>query len=376
MDRYSAIIGTVASGAEMQLAESAGLDAFLEKRGALNANTILHIVNTQLREFEPLNGYDAETQNHKPVAVRYAPMHLHKMQGLEEMRPFCAMCVNGKENRAGRETKYSQTFVFSRQQMLQGVDGYNYLDMLFGTELLSWQTLEQYRNGGMSLECDSPLRKVTPRIKKSDLTAVLKTVEAIYNWENVAIRLEPGFSFNDRAMSLLAGIYSLIQPRFAAEVGYATYQNPAGIAGIVRRNSIRIFVLPAGESLDKIPENFLILDTAKPSVQLKESSLTSTLYKWTQIPWEQRQCATQKLFEEERDYTDAELFVRKSEAFFSNMSSAEQWNQDPSKEGSFSSLEELCAEYEAQSGYGVPWFEQMFRDRIGKLIESIQPWKS
>ncbi len=368
MDRYSTIRGTIASGAEMRLAESDGLSEFLQSQGALDANSVLQVVDTQLRGFERLAGYETEMQNQKPVAVRYAPMHLYKMRGMERIRPFCALSVNGVENREDRVSQYSQTFIFSHQQALQGKDGYNYLDMLFGTELLSWKALELYRKGQVSLECDSPLRKVTPRIEVHDLTMVLKAVEAIYQRKNVVIRLEPDISFNDRAMSLLPGIYSLLQPRLAVEVGYATYQPTADIAKIVERNSIRIFVLPAGESLSQIPDSFLILDMAKAPVPIQKTPLMETLVKWVQIPWEQRQSAMQNLLKEERDYQDAELFVQKSTEFFNAMRSVERWNHDSSKNGTISSIEELYAEYEAYPGHDVPWFEQMFREKIGKLI--------
>lgn len=368
MDRYSTIRGTIASGAEMRLGESEGLSEFLQSQGALDSNSVLQVVDTQLRGFERLAGYETEMQNQKPVAVRYAPMHLYKIRGMERMRPFCALSVNGVENREDRVSQYSQTFIFSHQQALQGKDGYQYLDMLFGTELLSWKTLELYRKGRAPLECDSPLRKVTPRIEAHDLTMVLKTVEAIYQRKNVVIQLEPDLSFNDRAMSLLAGIYSLLQPRLAIEVGYATYQRAADIAKIVERNSIRIFVLPAGESLSQIPDSFLILDMAKAPVPVQKTPLMETLVKWVQIPWEQRQSAMLHLFKDERDYQDAELFVQKSTEFFNAMRTVERWNHDSSKNGTISSIEELYAEYEAQPSHDVPWFEQMFREKIGKLI--------
>ena len=368
MDRYSTIRGTIASGAEMRLGESEGLSEFLQSQGALDSNSVLQVVDTQLRGFERLAGYETEMQNQKPVAVRYAPMHLYKIRGMERMRPFCALSVNGVENREDRVSQYSQTFIFSHQQALQGKDGYQYLDMLFGTELLSWKTLELYRKGRAPLECDSPLRKVTPRIEAHDLTMVLKTVEAIYQRKNVVIQLEPDLSFNDRAMSLLAGIYSLLQPRLAIEVGYATYQRAADIAKIVERNSIRIFVLPAGESLSQIPDSFLILDMAKAPVPVQKTPLMETLVKWVQIPWEQRQSAMLHLFKDERDYQDAELFIQKSTEFFNAMSTVERWNHDSSKNGTISSIEELYAEYEAQPSHDVPWFEQMFREKIGKLI--------
>ena len=368
MDRYSTIRGTIASGAEMRLAESDGLAAFLQSQGALDANSVLQIVDSQLRGFDRLAGYETEMQNQKPVAVRYAPMHLYKMRGMEQIRPFCALSVNGVENREDRISQYSQTFIFSHQQALQGKDGYNYLDMLFGTELLSWKTLELYRKGQARLDCDSPLKEITPRIDARDLIVTLKIVEAIYKKKNVVIQIEPNLSFNDRAMSLLAGIYSLLHPRLAIEVGYATYQRAADITKIVERNSIRIFVLPAGEPLGQMPDSFLILDMAKSQPPIQKTPLTETLAQWVQIPWEQRQIAMQNLFREDRNYQDEELFVQKSAECFNAMRSVERWNRDSSKNGTFSSVEELYAEYNAQPGQYVPWFEQMFRDKIGMLI--------
>ena len=370
MDRYSTIRGTIASGAEMRLAESDGLSAFLQSLGALDANSVLQVVDSQLRGFERLTGYETEKQNQKPVAIRYAPMHLYKMRGMEKVRPFCALSVSGVENREDRISQYSQTFIFSHEQALRGTDGYNYLDMLLGTELLSWKTLELYRNKQASLECDSPLRKIIPKIEAHDLIVTLKTVEAIYQKKNVVIQLEPNFSFNDRALSLLAGIYSLLPPRLAVEVGYATYQRAADIPKIVERNSIRIFVLPAGESVGQLPDSFLLLDLATTPTPVKKTPLMETLVKWVQFPWERRQSAMQELFKDEREYQDETLFVQKSTACFDAIRSAEQWSRDTSKNGTISSLEELYAEYEAHQSQYVPWFDEMFRNRIAALLKS------
>ena len=370
MDRYSTIRGTIASGAEMRLAESDGLSAFLQSLGALDANSVLQVVDSQLRGFERLTGYETEKQNQKPVAIRYAPMHLYKMRGMERVRPFCALSVSGVENREDRISQYSQTFVFSHEQALRGTDGYNYLDMLLGTEPLSWKTLELYRNKQASLECDSPLRKIIPKIEAHDLIVTLKTVEAIYQKKNVVIQLEPNFSFNDRALWLLAGIYSLLPPRLAVEVGYATYQRAADIPKIVERNSIRIFVLPAGESVGQLPDSFLHLDLATTAAPVKKTPLMETLVKWAQFPWERRQSAMQELFKDEREYQDETIFVRKSTACFDAIRSTEQWSRDTSKNGTISSLEELYAEYEAHQSQYVPWFDEMFRNRITALLKA------
>ena len=370
MDRYSTIRGTIASGAEMRLAESDGLSAFLQSLGALDANSVLQVVDSQLRGFERLTGYETEKQNQKPVAIRYAPMHLYKMRGMEKVRPFCALSVSGVENREDRISQYSQTFIFSHEQALRGTDGYNYLDMLLGTELLSWKTLELYRNKQASLECDSPLRKIIPKIEAHDLIVTLKTVEAIYQKKNVVIQLEPNFSFNDRALWLLAGIYSLLPPRLAVEVGYATYQRAADIPKIVERNSIRIFVLPAGESVGQLPDSFLLLDLATTAAPVKKTPLMETLVKWAQFPWERRQSAMQELFKDEREYQDETIFVQKSTACFDAIRSAEQWSRDTSKNGTISSLEELYAEYEAHQSQYVPWFDEMFRKRIAALLKA------
>ena len=370
MDRYSTIRGTIASGAEMRLAESDGLSAFLASLGALDANSVLQVVDSQLRGFEPLTVYETEKYNQRPVAIRYAPMHLYRMRGLERVRPFCALCVSGVENREDRISQYSQTFVFSHEQAVRGTDGYNYLDMLLGTEPLSWKTLELYRNKQASLECDSPLDKVFPKIKTNDLIVTLKTVEAIYQKKNVVIQLEPNFSFNERALSLLAGIYSLLPPRLAVEVGYATYQRAADIPKIVERNSIRIFVLPAEESVGQLPDSFLHLDLATTPTPVKKTPLTETLFKWAQFPWERRQSAMQELFKDEREYQDETIFVQKSAACFDAIRSAEQWSRDTSKNGTISSLEELYAEYEAHQSQYVPWFDEMFRNRIAALLKA------
>lgn len=370
MDRYSSIRGTVASGAEMRLAESEGMAHFLEGIGALDSGRVVNIVETQLRGFEKLVGYDAEPLDLKPVALRYAPMHLYRNKGMERIRPFCALCANGLENREDRVSVYSQTFVFSHQQMRLGQDGYNYLDIIFGSDLLSWKELEYFRNGQAILDCDALPRKVEPQIGFQDLPLILKTVEAIYRGKNVAIRLEQGFNFNTRAVSLLTVIYSLIQPRLAVEVGFAAYQRPADIAKITEKNSIRIFMLPAGESLEQVPEDFLVLDlsSGKTPVRVQKTELTETLVTWAGIPWKDRQPMMQKLFEEEKDYQNAELFVRKSKALFQALKELEAWKKDTSKDGTISSIEALYAEFESRVAPGSPSHEQVFREKISRLL--------
>ena len=203
-----------------------------------------------------------------------------------------------------------------------------------------------------------------------NLIVTLKTVEAIYQKKNVVIQLEPNFSFNDRALSLLAGIYSLLPPRLAVEVGYATYQRAADIPKIVERNSIRIFVLPAGESVGQLPDNFLLLDLATTPAPVKKTPLMETLFKWAQFPWERRQSAMQELFKDEREYQDETIFVQKSTACFDAIRSAERWSRNTSKNGTVSCLEELYAEYEAHQSQYVPWFDEMFRNRITALLKA------
>lgn len=369
MDRYSILHGTNVAGGYKILGSAKAVASLLSKFGATDASSVATVVQNILGGFTSLPGYEKELMNTKPVAVRYAPMHLYKKKEMASLKPFCAMSISGAENRPGRITQYTQTWFFPRELMHTGGD-FNYLDLLFGTHLTSWQEVEAFRQNQIRMDFSQLPEKVKPELKANDLRCVLRTVEAIYQGKNIVIRLENGLSFNQRAFELLQQIYSLIQPRLATEVGFATYQDPKTLSDLARENSIRIFVLPAEAPLDGLQNaGNLILDLQEP-LTLEATPVALTLEKWTKLAWEVRQPALEKIFAKVDDFQNPDLYVQHSENFFAFLQRFEAWCADAGKNGSVATMEALYKEYETSvEGMQIPAVKQQFRNRIPALLK-------
>ena len=168
MERYSLLHGTDVTGTYKQLGNSKGLASFLSQMGATDPSATAKLVQNQINGFITLAGYEKDPVTDKPVAVRYAPMHLYKLPGMGSMKPFCALSVNGNENREGqRASEYVQTFFFSRDAMRNG-DEYCYLDLLFGTHLLTWQEVDAHRHDTARINFDKLPQKVVPQINQDN----------------------------------------------------------------------------------------------------------------------------------------------------------------------------------------------------------------
>lgn len=383
MERYSILQGTDVAGAYSMLGCSKGIDRFLRKIGATDMDTTINLVREQLRGFQELPGYENEPMNAKPVAVRYAPMHLYKKSGLSSMKPFCALSINGAENRhieqqmidgkqAYRNTQYNHTFILSRDLVRENGE-FCYLDFLFGTRLISWQDVEAHRNKKEKVNFEEPPRKVEPRISRKDRVLVLQTAEAIYQGKNVIIRLEKRYGFNQRAMELLAGIYSLLQPRLASEVGFASYQNPAAVTKMAGEISVRIFVIPAEAAIPTVSaDQYLIIDLSEEGApkRLEPTPVATTLNEWLDFPWERRKAALHAIFSNVEDFQNPTIFVERSKQFFDAAHKLDQWQTE---HGNFASLKDLKSEYETSiQSSCVPWAEEVFRKALPHMLAEGQ----
>ncbi len=390
MERYSNLYGTVEGGAYSPLGTSANLPVFLNKIGAVNPAATVTEVRNVLSGFPKMDAsaagfrdnYYAQPRNDLPVAVRYAPMHLYKRPGMPKtMQAFCALCVNGNENKQNdRVTVYSQTYYIARDHMhtavTQKVGGaektYNYLDQIFGTVLLNHREVGDFRNGKTVLDFDALPEKVTPRLDPHDMAVVFNTIATVFDEKSVVIRLEKGCSFNRRAWELLIPVYSLMPPRLATEIGFATYQDPAAIRGMVTDTSIRIFLIPAECELKGVDgSDLLVMDLNDPKSlpAVPKDDLAKMLNRWNKLSWDLRQVAMEKLFADtEATFNDKELFIQRSRDFFADPFFA--WEKSDEDKGSITTLEGLKARFDSMPLCAmVPWVKERFARKVPALLK-------
>ena len=210
-------------------------------------------VERDYSDFRLLPGYyNAETDDCKPVAVRYAPFR----QG----ERFCyIISVCGKENSPGerRETHFSLYTVGLLDELLENDEGWNYLDLILGG--FNAGTGRWISDVDMKYIRETQKRKREVRLLPGKITVsqlpdrvvAIHVVEALYDSKDkpVILRLEPDVSFNRRAVELLTQIYSLMEPRFAIKTGFCAYQNPETLFAAVEETNIRLFLLPYGAEL-------------------------------------------------------------------------------------------------------------------------------
>ena len=378
MDRYSFLHGTRVDGTLTFFGGSVGRDKFFSSLGATDPKALRDRIHQILNGMQVLPHYENEPADVKPVAVRYAPMHLYRKRETASIKAFCAMNIAGNEHRMDRESVYDHTLVWSVKEMCEGKQ-YNHVDLLFGTKLTGWQEVMRFRNREANFDYDRPPDKVIPRIKNTDTALCIRCVEAIYAGQNVVIRIERGHNFNSRSREILMQIYSLLQPKLAVEVGFAAYQAPEDIAKLANELSMRIFVIPAGCSLEKVPKSFELLDLAEndAAIKLEHSPLVDTLVKWLNYDWEKRLAAYRALFADVIEYQNADIFVQRSEEFFAADAKLTAWKTSV-KKGSVATMDELREVYSRHIESSiVPWAKHEFEIRIpgmiaaGKTIDSM-----
>ncbi len=369
MERYSTLYGTNLAGEYGRLGSSPKLKAFLEQRvGAADAATVIEMVQEVVRP-QPFATYEDHfrgADNDRPLAIRYAPMHLYKKPNIPDtMRQFCAIGVSGLENRAdtGRMSWYTHTHMFP-VNLMRATGGITYLDQLFGTVLTTHRDMERLRSGKRgAVRLDMEPDQVNPVIRR-DLNPVIRAVQALYQEKNVLICLEPGVSFNTRAKDILMQVYSLLHPRLATEVGYATYQSIREIPRLCDETSIRIFVVPAGVK-PELPErlNFEVIDLGEEAKPLERNEFREVMGIWAGMRWQERQPMMERLFANVEKLWDVELFVALSKGCFAAQQKKKEWVAEHQKR--FTSLVEIAT---AEKAAG---FWQDLPDPKGELRKAL-----
>lgn len=369
MDRYSFLNGSRVDGTLISFGGSAGRAKFFTSLGATDPTALQRLTQQILNGFQILPEFESEPTDTKPVAVRYAPMHLYRKKETASIKAFCAMNIAGDENRGDRISTYDHTFVWSVSEMCAGKQ-FNHVDLLFGTKLTGWQEVMRYRNKEGDFNYDRLPDKVNPEIRRSDIGLCIRCIEAIYAGKNVVIRIEKGHNFNTRSRDILMQIYSLLQPKLAVEVGFASYQDPKKIAALANELSMRIFVLPAGCELNDVPAGFVILDLAENTAgfKLEHSPLVDTMVKWLGYDFEKRLAAYRSIFADVTDYQSADLFVQRSEEFFAAEKALNEWKSTV-KRGSVADLDQLREVYRQHiENSVVPWAIDEFTIRIPGML--------
>lgn len=394
MKRYSNLYGTIYANSNSNVAvyasvgSSQQLPAFLNEIGATNAQLTVDTVRNILAGFpnsdEFKAHYAAQPQNDLPVSVRYAPMHLRNHPDMPNtIKPFTAIGVSGSENKRDEgDTRYStyvQTFYIGREHMHEPVaekvhgtqKTYNYLDQIFGTRLLSHGELAMIRGGRIRMDYDALPGKVEPRMQLQDRTVVFNAVDAVFDNKTVVIRLEKGCGFNQRAWELLIPIYSLMPPRLATEIGFATYLNPAQINKLAADTSMRIFVLPGEcEMKDVDTANALVMDLSEGPVRgTAPEEMGRLLNRWNKMPWDKRQPAMERIFADTAaTFNDKSLFIQRSNEF---LDQADAWEKGGwIEKGAFTSLEALKAKYESLPLCSqIPWMKEAFIARVPVMMQ-------
>lgn len=375
MAQYSTIWGTNKAGVYSRLGTSKMLKNFLtQKIGAADLGDVVNLTEAALAGFKVLPGYELETPDNKPVAVVYSTMYLDRKPGMpRDMKGFCAISVSGNESRSdiNRETQYSHTIFFSRQEMLKA-GAYNYLDHLMGTYQLTSRDITGHRNGSSRINLDQDPNKVVPFMRDHDLGVAMKTIESIYKGQNVILVLEKDVSFNRRAMELLTQIYALMQPVLAMETGFATYQTAERIQELSAETNVKLYVLPAGADLSKIQGgNFVTMKlSATNKILAEQTPLTLALQEWNNLDWQYRQNAMEHLFAKKTEYKNPAEFISLSEAFFAQMKDMNAWMADTSKNGTIDSLAALQAEDRTDTDWNlVPWAKKSFASKVPYLLK-------
>ena len=387
MNRYSLLYGTITHGTDTKwtdIAASAGIADFFqtELNASARAELVMDRTRAILEGFIKFSDYSSQPKDMPPVAVRYAPMHLSNQDKLfAGLKTFYALAVNGTQNELGdRGGIYTHIHFLSREAMYEGGD-FNYLDQLFGTHLTTWQEVHEHKYGSEQINCNMPLQKIYPVNREQDILAVYAAVAAVYTGKNVIFRLDKDCTFNRRAFEILTEIYSLLQPKLAAETGFATYQDPESIRNLARNNSIRIFVIPAEARMEGIVySEFVTFDLERAGKEENEfaaqfnkylntvdNNLKKAIGRWIGLPWEDREPLMRQLFADVADYQKPEIFIEKTNEFFSD--GFHKWVRHPEERGSLENLEQLKGVYDRFPCLGLPYMQERFRKVAPTLMK-------
>lgn len=375
------------------LQQSAGLTEFLYEH---NIDEGIDKVLKDVRDFfhgmSPMPGYDRYPKSERPKAIRYAPLYYDGLLRRPSVKPIYAFGVCAEENRgsegkwekqsSNRQTFFSQIDFFSAAQARR--EGkYTHLDMLFGIRPMTDADVRDVRNGSVSVDESHIIDRIIPVLDIDDRNHVLAAAAALYEGKNIAICLEEGVPFNRRAKELLTNIYSLLQPSDAYRTGYSIYQNPKSIAAIIKKRSVKVFVIPgdrdpkngevAVDPVLDVPKDVVVVDMREPCIR-NHTELWDTLEKWLEIPCELRLHALDTILQGKnmlRSYEDEEAdrchkeFLRRSAAFFAEAQELEKWQSNTCLKN-VCSLKELYSLYRThiENLKTIPWKDEIFRSSV------------
>ena len=376
MNRYGMFDGTDRENKYINIGRSEGIYKFISDIGATSVQYTIDEICKVSAGFTRLPGYMEQPENKRPVAVRYIPMHLGKRDDMpKSMKPVYTLSIIGDEN-SERAANYHCTVVMDESALL-GQKNVNYLTQIFGTPLVSWQEIKNIReNQAIKKRTDWALtpEAYIPNMIPEDRNAVLAAVNAIYDEKCVFIKLEKGCVFNDRSFEILGQIYSMLQPKLAAEVGFASYQATNGIYDLINKAGIKIFVLTHDAELPR-DSSSVLLDLNHPeTIRLDtEDKRTQILWQWYSLGWEKRREAMDKLFRTQNvDFKDPDTFVRISQELFEG--DFVKWvrlGKGIPEAGTITDLVQLKAKYDSFPilKYNISWLDELF----GKMVKFLVP---
>lgn len=373
--------GTNAAGSYQEISRTDNMYRFLVKEiGAESESDVIDRILSLYAGFTKMPDYPRYHWLEKPAAIRCAPLYLEVFPGMPEtIKPFFAVGVCGMENRGNegkwssgphsRDTNYTQIDMFPLDSLFSSKE-YSHLDLMFGIRPMTDEDVMNVRNGRVRLEQTIRVEHVEPKMRPDDRAHVLAAVDAIYAGKNVVIHLEPGVSFRQRAREVLLEIYSMLQPYYAVKVGYSMYQFPGSISEITKAWSVRIFVVPGEQPLPSFDEGLKIVDMNTPC-DLPQSRAGAVLNKWWQLASERRMRAFKQLFADtEKTYADAELFIQRSNEFFTALQDLNSWFRQK-QQGSIIDLQQLKAEFDLHPTWElIPWAWEVFCRKAPQLIAS------
>lgn len=364
--------GTRQDNTYMTLGASKDLMKFLQGVGATDPNATAKLVQDTLRSFTRQDDQDLYLEGDKPVAIRYAPMHLYNLPNMPgNMKAFCALGISGAEL-SERNTFFTQTIFFARELMHKAGE-FTYLDLLFGNHIYSATELRSARAANFkSMNYDRLPVKVVPELEETDRGAVIKIVDALYAGKNVVICPEAGEHYNRRVNRFLTQVYSMLPPRLATEVGYSTYEDPTKILDLIKTTSIRIFVISPKADISKVPTGGIeiIKLSEKANIAVPQTEVAQMVTKWMSLPWDQRRAMMESAFAKtDKTYQEADVFISISKECFAAYEKFLRWMKDSSVNGSVADLTTLEKVYKENiDEEKLPFAGEFFKKRIASLL--------
>lgn len=379
MNRYSILNGTRENQKEETLGFSPAMNLFLSGEcGVTNPLGAISAVNQYISGMEELAGYDtAPRDQFQPVRICYSAMHLNQLKAYEGTKAFSAITITGAENR-GRGGKYIFTTVFSKDQMLASDKDSCYLDQIFGGKLVTWIDVKNFLTDTSAIRFEGTPAKVEPELNAKDRPAVLAALDALYQKKPVVILVEPSYSFNDRSLGFLKQVYSMMPPKMASEIGFASYQSPAGIKALVNNTGIRLFTVPAAQGLEGMDVDNVEIINLEDCTVVPESPVCDLAAKWWKLSWKNRQSAMELLFARVSGILDRDAYIDLSGKFFEAKASFDRWTKGMKDEQTVveygsKSVAALKSDFESHEEWTlIPWALEEYSKRIRKANPNLK----